>query len=290
MAFDQPARRAMIPSIVPRHLVINAMALSSGTMTATRIAGAAGAGLLISVAGFGSVYVAMAVIYVGAVFFTWMLRTPGHERSGYQGVRRMAGDLREGLRFAWITPAVRGVLIISLAYFAFGMAFMQVFAPLFAKQVLDIGDAGFGLMVSVMGVGGLVGAMMVAVINPTRRRGSLMLGILALFGLFLIIFSASAYLHSVVLAFVIMLFLGIGQSTFNPISNAVLMEASPENLRGRVISVLSLDRGMTTFGGATAGFLAAAIGAPLAQIGFGLGCVITAVVMYAAYPALRRIE
>ena len=51
----------------------------------------------------------------------------------------MGGDFLEGLRFAWRTPAVRGILIISLAYFAFGMASMQVFAPLFAKQVLDIG-------------------------------------------------------------------------------------------------------------------------------------------------------
>ena len=69
MAFDQPARRAMIPSIVPSNLVTNAMALSTGSMTATRIAGAAGAGLLISISGFEGAYVVMTVSYVGAVFF-----------------------------------------------------------------------------------------------------------------------------------------------------------------------------------------------------------------------------
>jgi MFS family permease len=290
MAFDQPARRAMIPSIVPSHLVTNAMALSTGSMTATRIAGAAGAGIIISFFGFGGAYVTAAVMYVGAVIFTWLLRPPDHKRSGYQGVRSMGNDLVEGIKYSWESPDIRGVLIISLGWFTFGMAFMQVFAPLFAVQILDIGYTGFGYMVSMSAVGGLVGALVLAATSPSKGRGLIMLGLLAIFGVLLIIFSASTYLMSVPLAFIVMLFLGMGQSGFMPLINAVLVEKADENMRGRVLGVLSLDRAMTTAGGAMAGFMAAALGAQVSQILFGIGLIVTAAVMFIAYPPLRRID
>ena len=101
MAFDQPARRAMIPTIVPTYLVTNAMALSTGSMTAMRIGGAAVAGILVATTGFGVTYAVMTSIYLVAIVFTWMLRPADHERSGYQGVRKMGGDFMDGLRYAW---------------------------------------------------------------------------------------------------------------------------------------------------------------------------------------------
>ena len=145
MAFDQPARRAMIPSIVPTHLVTNAMALSTGSMTAMRIGGAAAAGIMVATTGFGVTYAVMTAIYLVAILFTWMLRPADHQRSGYQGIKSMGNDFKEGLRYAWMVPDIRGILIISLGWFMFGMAFMQVFAPLFAAQVLTVDPEGTGV-------------------------------------------------------------------------------------------------------------------------------------------------
>ena len=201
-------------------------------------------------------------MYVGAVFFTWMLKPPDHERTGYQGVRSMGNDLIDGVKYSWRTPDIRGVLIISMGWFMFGMAFMQVFAPLFAVQILDIGYKGFGYMVSVSAIGGLMGALILAATNPSKKRGMIMLALLLTFGFLLIAFSVSTYLLSVPLAFAMMMLLGAGQSGFFPLINAVLVEKAQENMRGRVLGVLSLDRAMTTFGGALAGFMAAAMGAP----------------------------
>ena len=292
MAFDQPARRAMIPSIVPAHMVTNAMALSTGSMQVMRIAGAAAAGLLMGTFGVAAPFVAIVFIYVFAVFFTWKLNVPDHVRSGYQGARRMGGDLIDGLRFAWNSPAVRGVLIIALGYFTFGMAFMQVFAPLFAKQVLGIGDTGFGFMIAFMGVGGVVGALILATANPSKGRGVLMLGLLVVFGLLLTLFSAVTYLDwgAVAFAFGIVALIGMAQSSFFPLINSLLIEAAPENMRGRIMGVMSLDRAMMAFGAAAAGILSDQIGIQVTQIAFGLGCIITAVAMFTFYPALRRID
>lgn len=292
MAFDQPARRAMIPTIVPSHLVVNAMALSTGSMTAMRIIGAAGAGGLMYFFGLAAPFVVIVFVYAFAVMFTWMLRPKDHERSGYQGAGRMVGDLVEGFRFAAKEPTIRGVLIIGLGYFLFGMAFMQVFAPLFATQVLGIGNGGFSVMVSIMGVGGLIGALILATTSPSKNRGPLMLLFLGIFGVLLMTFSGVTYLGTgaVVAAFTVILFLGAGQSLFFPLMNAVLVEAAPENMRGRIMGLLSLDRAMTAFGGALAGFIAGTIGAQISQLIFGAGCLITAVLMYTLYPAVRKVQ
>jgi MFS family permease len=293
MAFDQPARRAMIPSIVPRHLIVNAMALSTGSMTAMRIFGASAAGLMITLWGFEAPFIAIAVAYAFAVVFTWMLRVPDHERSGYQGMRQMGVDLVEGWRYAWQSPAIRGVLMVGLGYFMFGMAFMQVFAPLFATQVLDIGYGGFGLLVGAMGFGGLLGALVLAATSPSKNRGKLMLAMLGVFGALLVLFSGVTYLpamQAVILAFAVVFLLGIGQSAFFPLINALLVELAPEGMRGRMIALLSLDRAMTAVGGTLAGFLAASVGVQPAQILFGVGCIATAGLMWSFSGSIRRID
>ena len=289
MAFDQPARRAMVPSIVPRHLVTNAMALSSGSVQLMRIVGAGGAGLIIAFAGLKAVFVTMTVFYAGAVALTWLLQVPDHKREGYRGVGGMGADMLQGLRFAWNDTAVRAIIIASVGYFTFGMTFMSVFGPLFATQVLGIGQSGFGYMMSLTGLGGVAGSLFLALTNP-HRRGLLLLGTLAALGLLLIAFSGASYLDSVALVFLIAACLGVGTSLFFPVINAVLLESASEDMRGRVLGLLSLDRGFATLGGALAGFLAAAIGIQPAQIIFGVGCIATAAAMFSLYPAIRGID
>jgi len=137
-AFDQPARRALVPSAVPPHLVTNAMALSSGTVQVMRIAGAGAAGVMIASTGIEVTFLVVAAFYGAAVYLTWILRVPDHKRQAYRGVGGIGTDLIQGLKYGWNDRAVRGILIISAGYFTFGMAFMQVFAPLFAKRVLEI--------------------------------------------------------------------------------------------------------------------------------------------------------
>ena len=290
MAFDQPARRAIIPSIVPNNLVTNAVALTMGSVQIMRIAGAAGAGLII---GFGSLSAAFGTVvflYAGAVIFTWFLNVPDHERQSYRGIRYIVTDFNESIRFAWGNATIRGVIIIGIGYAIFGMAFMQVFAPLFAKQVLGIGDVGFGYMMSITGLGGLIGALVLAFLNPNRHRGLLMLGMMAVSGILFIGLAGVTYLGSLTLVFVMAILMGTTQSGLFPLTNAVLIEVSPDQIRGRVIGLLSMDRAMTALGGALAGFLAAAIGSQLAQMIFGAGCVVVALVMFVAYPRLRQIQ
>ena len=132
--------------------------------------------------------------------------------------------------------------------------------------------------------------MILATTNPSRGRGTLMLGLLVVFGILLTIFSVVSSMHWVLAAFAVVAIIGMAQSAFFPLINSLLIEAAPENMRGRIMGVLSLDRAMMAFGGAAAGILSDQIGVQISQIIFGMGCVITAVVMYVSYPPLRRIE
>ena len=289
MAFDQPARRAMIPSLVPSELVTNAMALSSSSIQIMRIAGAGMAGGIIAFSGLEMAFLAIVLFYAAAAIFTWLMAVPDHGGSGYRGVAAIGDDLVEGLRFAWSAAAVRGVLLASLGYFAFGMTFSFIFAPLFAVEVLEIGQSGFGYMMSVIGLGGVVGSILIAALSP-RRRGLLMIWVLAGLGVLLVCFSLVGYSDSALALFVAAGFVGAFTGVFFPLANAILVQGAPPDMRGRVLGIMSLDRGMMTVGGAAAGFLIAAIYVQPAQIIFGVCCVLSALITLAAVPEIRRVD
>lgn len=288
-AFDNPARQALIPTMVkPEHLT-NAVALNSGSMNMMRIVGASLAGLLLVVFGVGGTFLTVALISVLAVFFTFMLRVPSQPKVK----RTVAGVGRsfvEGLQYVWRLPDIRGIIFASLFYFTLGMAYLQVFAPLFAKQVLGIGDAGFGFMISAAGAGSLVGALIMGTFSPSHHRGKLLLGFMALVGTFLMLFSGASYLPWVYPTFVAIAIVGTFSSGFVTIMNTALLEKTPADMRGRVMGVLSLDRSMISLGSTVAGFTSAAFGPQLAQMGFGIAVLLAAVSLAILQPNLRNLD
>lgn len=278
MAFDQPARQALIPAVVPSNRVTNAVALMSATQSTMRIIGTSLGGFAVWALGFGGTFVVIAVIYSGAVIATYLLRVPAHERPPEAGAAAMVRGLVDGARLSLRNSAIRGVLILSFVYFTFGMSYMQVFAPLFSKEVLDIGERGFGFMMSLTGIGALLAALVIAKRQPTRL-GRILPAIVITFGFMLIAFSLGTYLPhpiGIIVPLALLTVVGGLQSSYFALSNSMLLHAAPENMRGRVISLLSLDRAMVTAGAASAGLLAHAQGVQIAQIIYGVVVIIGA--------------
>ena len=290
-AMDQPARQSLIPSIVPQRHLTNAIALNSASMNTMRIAGASVAGLLVAFVGFGFTFLAAAVVFLGAVYFTYRLNVPTHVRHhGRRNVGAALSSFREGVRYGWATPSIRWVILLAMVYFMFGMSYMQVFAPLFAKEVLDIGERGFGFMMSLTGAGGVVGALTLASLNPRTNRGFAIMGVMATFGVMLIVFSLSTFTGIVALSFALVLFIGMFQTPFNSLTNSVLLDSAPADMRGRVMALISMDRSVITIGATLAGFTAHALGVQYAQLIFA-GVVLAGVfVMLTLVPAFRRIQ
>lgn len=133
-----------------------------------------------------------------------------------------------------------------------------------------------------------MGSLAIAAINPVRR-GLLLLGILIGLGGLLIAFSLLSYTGLIVPIFVIAIFLGMSTAAFLPIANSTLVQAAPDNMRGRILGLLSLDRGMTTLGGMAAGVIAALWGVQITQILFGICCIFTAIIIFFMISDLKKI-
>lgn len=292
MAFEQPARQSMIATILPPRQVVGGVALMSATQNVMRIIGSAAGGFAIPLLGIAGAFVAVAVIYVGAVVTTLMLRVTTNERPAETGARAMAAGLVEGGRYAWGNTTIRAILLMSLIYFTFGMSYTQVFVPLFAKNVMGIGAGGAGLMVSLTGVGALVSALVVASKQP-RRVGVALPAIVWSFGVMLVAFAVTSYLPhpaGLILPFAFITLTGATQTMYFSLSNAAMLSSAPTEMRGRIISLLSLDRGLMSLGGMGAGFLAELQGVQIAQIVYGSVCIAGGFGILMLYKELRNME
>ncbi len=304
MAFDQPARRAMIANVVPQELYTNAMALSMGTVQATRIIAAAGAGWIIALTsgvdriteadyGFQFPVTIILILYTLAFIFTYLINY-SHEVINNEGenkktIQYVFTELIEGLRFSWSRKDIRAVVIMAACFFLFGIVFMQVFAPLFAK-ILGIGEKGLGILLSMSGIGGASGAVFLAAINPNNKRGIWILSSQIALGLSLIFFALSVAFDNMMLIYFMAILIGLSQAIIFPLINSVLMKITPDHLRGRAMGLLSLDRAFVSFGAAIAGPTAAYVGVANGQILFGVGCVMSGIFLWIFGTTLRKLD
>lgn len=289
MSFNQPARQALIPSLVGRENLTNAIALNTVAMNTMRIVGASMGGVLAVVLGLAGLYLLNSGLYVITIIMTVMIQVPpdGQVRRVAQS---MASSLGESLRYAAQNQVVLGALAMAIALFTFGLPYQSVFIPLMVKQVFEASDAWVGYLMSATGIGALCGALTVATISRPQRRGLFMAAGAILFGTMLIVFSLSAQLALVPLAFVVIALVGALQTSYMAINNTVILESSPSEMHGRVSSLLSLDRGLIPLGATIGGFLAEFLGPVAGLIVFGSLCIAAALVIVVFVPAVRRIN
>jgi hypothetical protein len=279
-------------------------------MQIVRILSASAAGFLIAIwafafgfgdedsRSFGGVYLIAAAAYVVAVGATYMMKVPMGGRVERTQDTWLAG-LIQGFKFAGQSPLILGLLILFAVQSLFGMPYIQVFVPWLALEVMDIGTGGMGLLIAASGFGSLGGALAIATIgSKLRHRGMLIIGGLILYGLALAGLGITSALPLVallgltipVLPFLMVMVVGIGQTTLITLRTAMLLEGTPNELRGRVFSLMMLDRGFSTVGSGVGGLAIAAIGGPITVAIFGGLCAIGAVAVGVLLPSLRKVD
>jgi len=290
MATDNPARQSLIADAVPSKLVMNAVALMSATQNIMRIAGVMLSGLLIALLGVPGTFVVIAAIYFITVISTYLIDIPPVKRPPIEGLKTIKHDLTEGFRFALQKSEIRGVLIIALIFYATGMMWMQLFAPLFAREVMNIGAFGFSALVAAGGLGSLLGSLYLAIRRPTRPGINLTLTV-ALTGITLMFFAITPSLPGSwgnISPFIALFFVGIFNGGFMPLTQTILLNTTPEQLRGRVISLMSLDRAMMTVGAFFGGLTAEYLGAQSAQFIYGIITLIGGLAVFMMAKGLRN--
>ncbi len=273
-AFDIPARQAFVVEMVGKDDLMNAIALNSSAFNAARVIGPAIAGVLIGVAGVAMCFFLNGVSYLAVIAGLGAMQLPAYvprarTASAWTGLREVVAFIRSDRLIATLV-----VLMALLSIFGFPFLVMM---PVFARDVLHRGAAGYGVMMAAVGIGAVVGALGVALFGRRIAKGRTLIAAGGSFGLLLVAFALSkVYLLSVVL----LAFAGGTMIVNNALANTMIQTVVPDELRGRVMGFYSfVFVGLAPIGSFQLGTLAERIGTPVAV---ALGGLVSALAVAAA--------
>ncbi len=286
-ATDFPVRRALIRDLVPEESVVNAVALDAASLTGMSMVGRFVGGGLLAVTGAQGSYLFLCLCYlVGLVMLLRVSVTPS-DATVQPHRDSLLKEIREGLVYAWSTPIVRGVLLVTVFFNLLVAPYLQL-TPVFAREVLGVGPALMGLMSGMDGMGALLGSMALASMGANiRRLGAVFLAGTLIVSLGIVLFSASTiYLLSLATLF----FAGIGLSGFATMQIAIIVSTVRPDMRGRAMGVITLAIAAMPLGMTYMGLLADRYGAPAAVGGNAAACLVLLLVIVAFLPGLRRFK
>lgn len=256
-AFDQPTRQAFIVEMVGKDDLINAVALNSGLFNAARLIGPAVGGVVISAFGVKTAFLINAISFIPVIAGLLLIDKSRLYSAGDRGNAPLnaLGELREGLAYAFRTPAALLIVIIGFFIGMFGFNFIVVL-PLVTRYILDRGSTELGFLNAALGLGALVSALLLAG-RRTAQRSTMFLGG-ALFALLLAAVGLSRWFPVTLLT---LLFLGLVNTAFSATANTSLQLSTPDHLRGRVMGIwMLLFAGSTPIGGYLTGFIGQRLG------------------------------
>jgi MFS family permease len=282
MGFDMPARQAFTVEMTSREDLLNAISLNSSIVNGARIIGPSVAGLLIGAFGVAMCFFLNGVTFIAVIAGLSMMRLPRFARPAHAV---SAGEHAwNGIVYSIKHQRVRTILLLFLAVGVFGWSY-TVLMPAFARDMLNRGANGYGILMSASGTGAFIGALVVATYGHLFTPRRLALGGVWLFSIALFALSLS---RSFYFAMAFLFVAGFGMLLFFSTSNTVLQTIVPDEMRGRVMGVWSLVFGaMIPLGGLEAGAVAHWLGTPFA---LGLGAIICAASALVTLCVIRRRE
>jgi MFS family permease len=284
LAFDNPARQALVYDLVPHEDLLNALSLNAATYTGAALVGPALAGLLLVPLGPAALFFLNGVSFLAVLFALAAMR--GVRSHGSALAAPLGRAMRSGLSYVWKTRFVLGLLGLSAMAAIFGRSY-QVLLPVFARDIWHTGAAGYGLLLAAAGAGAIVGALGLAAFSRGRRQGRALVLSGFAFSLALILFAVSPLF----LAALLLLFgAGAMATVFTTLISTQLQVTTPNELRGRVMSMYAITLiGLPSLGALAIGSLAEQLGglqgAPEAVL---IGGVLMGLTLLAAAPRLWR--
>ena len=284
-ALGNPAIRSMWPALVPLRLLNRALALRSTVMQASVVTGPALGGLIFALDP-EAVYAVGAVLMLVAALLTVPIRPRVVEQGPVEIVGTRLGSLLAGLRFVRRTPVLLGAISLDLVAVLFGGAVALL--PLFARDILDVGPVGLGVLRSAPAVGALLAGIMLTRRPLQRMAGRKLLIVVALFGASMVVFGLS---HSFPLSFAALAVGGFVDMISMNIRSMITALATPDALRGRVNAVeMVFISASNELGAFESGAAAAVIGAVPAVVIGGSVTILCALVWPRLFPKMAGID
>lgn len=283
-AFAAPAQQALLPHVVPPELFGNAVAWGSSIWSVGMVVGPAVGGVFYGAVDSASpVYATCAATY-GAAFAllaSMRVRTGRMEKKATSWSTVLAG-----VRYVWANPIVLGA--ISLDLFAVLLGGAVALLPAFARDVLDVGPWGMGILRSAPAVGAAATAVLLAYRPLARRAGPVMFACVGVFGVATIVFGLS---RSFALSLAALVVVGASDMVSVFVRSQLVLLATPEEMRGRVTAVNMVFIGASNeLGELESGVTAQWLGAVPAVVAGGVGTIVVVAIWCLLFPALRKVD
>ena len=285
--FDLPARQALVPMLVPREHLPNAISLNAIMFQTASVAGPALGGVLIASTSVAWAYIINALSFGFVIAALLMMRDVPQRQASEGGSRDDVSwhAAMEGLRFVFRQPLIRSTMLLD--FFATFFSSATALLPIFAQDVLMVGPRGYGWLYAAPALGAAATSVAMIPVTPRIvRRGPVLLWAIVVFGLATIGFGVSRWFW---LTFLCLALTGVTDMVSVVIRNIVRQLETPDRLRGRMIGVnMVFFVGGPQLGEFEAGGVANWLGATVSVVTGGIGCLMATAWVAATTPALRR--
>jgi MFS family permease len=285
-AFDLPSRQALVPTLVPREHLANAIGLNTIMFQTSSVIGPALGGFLIAATSIGWTYASNAISFGFVIVALLMMRdVPGRPLSARGQSDLSLNAAMEGLRFVFRSPLIRSTMILD--FFATFFASATALLPIFAQDILHVGPRGYGWLFAAPAVGAfLTSVALVPLVEHIRHRGASIIWSVAGHGVATIVFGLS---RSFWLTFACLALVGATDTVSTVLRNLIRNLETPDRLRGRMVGInMVFFMGGPQLGELEAGLVANWFGAVVSVITGGIGCLWATGWVAATTPALRH--
>lgn len=281
-SLEQPSRQSLLPILVPRQDLAQALALQGTQRFVPMIAGPSLAGVVLAISGPAACYTTDALSWIAMLLALMLLRTQIPEGGGIRTVTLRA--LREGIRFVW-----RHGIILPLMFLDFGASFfgnVRGLLPIYARDILLVGPTGLGVLYSARAVGSVTAAAAMSFWGPIKRSGLWVFVGVAIYGVATVLFSYSGWFW---FSLLMLTLTGVGDTISSILRGTINQLQTPDELRGRMSSINSIfTMSGPQLGQFEIGIIAAWLGSEMAAFTGGLACLAIVAAVAATFPHVRR--
>ena len=281
MAMNQPVRTSIIPNLVEKKDMMNAMSLNSIAINSTRFVGPAAIAALIAATEVGWAYVWAAGALVVVVWTTSKIAIPNISSGRSHG--NAFNQLMEGFVYIGRHRVILALVLLGAGPLAIGFSH-QVLLPQLVEEQYGRGIGLMGIIQSAGAIGGLSAGIFIASRREVNHKGRLMLMAATSYGVALLAFSGAVYMW---MAFPLIIWIGGSQTIFRAGNSATLMELAPDHLRGRIISATLIDTALAPLAGLAAGVVADRWGVSAGYMLLSAGCLGIVALVMLIYPKMK---
>ena len=283
-SLEQPSRQSIVPNLVPREHLSQALSLHSVQRYVSVIAGPSLAGLVLAFSGPTACYTLDALSWLAMLAALARMRSQISEGAGWRAVSLRS--LREGLQFVWGHGVIFPLMVLDFGATFFGN--VRGLFPIYARDILLVGPTGLGLLYAARALGSFCAAATMSVRGPFKRSGRWIFIGVGIYGIATILFAGSRFFW---LSVLLLALCGAGDTISSILRGTINQLSTPDELRGRMSSINSIfSSNGPQLGQFESGVVAAWLGAQGSALTGGLATLAIVAVVAAAFPKVRRFQ